>query len=164
MSDLLDQPVTTLDGTSTTLGGITDGRAALIVNVASRCGLTPQYAKLEALQAELGDRGFTVVGFPCNQFGGQEPGTAEEIQEFCSNTWGVTFPLFEKIDVNGADRHPLFAALTEAADSEGTAGDVEWNFEKFLVSRDGSVIGRFRTRTEPDDPDLLAAVEHDLAA
>ena len=134
------------------------------MNVASKCGFTRQYEGLEKLYEQHVDRGFAVLGFPCNQFGGQEPGTAEEIQEFCSNTWGVTFPLFEKIDVNGANRHPLYAALTGTADSEGAAGDVEWNFEKFLVSRDGSVIGRFRSRTEPDDPALLAAVEHDLAA
>jgi glutathione peroxidase len=158
-----DLPLTKIDGSAANLTDY-EGRTLLIVNVASECGFTRQYEGLEKLHEQYVDRGFAVLGFPCNQFGGQEPGTAEEIQEFCSNTWGVTFPLFEKIDVNGADRHPLFAALTEAADSEGTAGDVEWNFEKFLVSRDGSVIGRFRTRTEPDDPDLLAAVEHDLAA
>jgi glutathione peroxidase len=159
MSDLLDQPVTTLDGTSTTLGGITDGRAALIVNVASRCGLTPQYAKLEALQAELGDRGFTVVGFPCNQFGGQEPGSSEEIAEFCSESYGVTFPMTEKVDVNGAGRHPLYAVLTAVPDAAGQAGDVVWNFEKFLVSADGRVLKRYRPQVVPDDLDLIADVE-----
>ena len=160
---LHDIPLTTIDGSAANLADYA-GRTLLIVNVASECGFTRQYEGLEKLHEQYVDRGFAVLGFPCNQFGGQEPGTAEEIQEFCSNTWGVTFPLFEKIDVNGADRHPLYAALTETADSEGTAGDVEWNFEKFLVSRDGSVVGRFRSRTEPDDPVLLAAVEHDLAA
>jgi glutathione peroxidase len=104
-----------------------------------------------------------VLGFPCNQFGAQEPGTAEEIQEFCSLTWGVTFPLFQKVDVNGADRHPVYAALTETPDADGTAGDVKWNFEKFLVSRDGNVAGRFRSDTEPDDAALISAIEKDLA-
>ena len=160
---LHDLPLTTIDGSAANLADYA-GRTLLIVNVASECGFTRQYEGLEKLHEQYVDRGFAVLGFPCNQFGGQEPGTAEQIQEFCSNTWGVTFPLFEKTDVNGADRHPLYAALTETADSEGTAGDVEWNFEKFLVSRDGSVVGRFRSRTEPDDPVLLAAVEHDLAA
>ena len=159
---LHDMPLTRIDGSDANLADYA-GQTMLIVNVASRCGFTRQYEGLEKLYEQYVDRGFAVLGFPCNQFGGQEPGTAEEIQEFCSDTFGVTFPLFEKIDVNGSDRHPLYAALTETADAEGKAGDVEWNFEKFLVSRDGSVAGRWRSKTEPDDPDLLAAVEKDLA-
>jgi glutathione peroxidase len=159
MSDLLDQPVTTLDGTPTTLGGIIDGRAALVVNVASRCGLTPQYAKLEALQAELGERGFTVVGFPCNQFGGQEPGTSEEIAQFCSATYAVTFPITSKIEVNGPGRDPIYVRLTEAADANGTTGDIQWNFEKFLLAPDGTVAARFRPRVEPDAAEVRDAIE-----
>ena len=129
MSDLLDLPVSTLQGTPTTLGALTEGRVALVVNVASRCGLTPQYAGLEALHEEFADRGFTVLGVPCNQFKGQEPGTADEIAEFCSATYGVTFPMTEKIDVNGPDAHPLYQRLTETPDESGAAGDVLWNFE-----------------------------------
>jgi glutathione peroxidase len=159
MSDLLDQPVTTLDGTPTTLGGIVGGRAALVVNVASRCGLTPQYAKLEALQAELGGRGFTVVGFPCNQFGGQEPGTSEQIAEFCSATYGVTFPMTAKIEVNGAGRDPIYARLTDVPDADGAKGDIQWNFEKFLLAPDGTVAARFRPRTEPDAAEVRSAIE-----
>ena len=159
MSDLLDLPVTTLQGKATTFGELAGGRAALVVNVASKCGLTPQYTKLEALHAELADRGFTVLGFPCNQFGGQEPGTAEEIEQFCSATYGVTFPMTAKIDVNGADRDPVYAALTAVPDADGEAGDIQWNFEKFLVAADGRVVGRFRPRTEPDAPEVRAAIE-----
>jgi glutathione peroxidase len=135
------------------------GQALLVVNVASKCGLTPQYAALEELQKTYGSRGFSVVGFPCNQFYGQEPGTAEEIATFCSATYGVSFPLFEKVDVNGEDRHPLFALLTEAEDEKGEAGDVRWNFEKFLISPSGEVVRRFRPQWEPDDPVVVAAVE-----
>jgi glutathione peroxidase len=163
MSDLLDLPVTTLDGTATTFGELAGGRAALVVNVASKCGLTPQYSKLEALQEELAGRGFTVLGFPCNQFGGQEPGSAEQIAEFCSATYGVTFPMSAKIDVNGAGQDRLYAALTDVPDAEGQAGDVQWNFEKFLVAPDGRVVGRFRPRTEPDAPELRAAIESVLS-
>jgi len=159
MSDLLDLPVTTLQGKATTFGELTGGRAALVVNVASKCGLTPQYTKLEALHAELAGRGFTVLGFPCNQFGGQEPGTPEEIEQFCSATYGVTFPMTAKIDVNGADRDPVYAALTAVPDADGEAGDIQWNFEKFLVAPDGRVVGRFRPRTEPDAPEVRAAIE-----
>ncbi|WAX58216.1 glutathione peroxidase [Jatrophihabitans cynanchi] len=159
MSDLLDLPVTTLQGKATTFGDLTGGRAALVVNVASKCGLTPQYSKLEALHAELAGRGFTVLGFPCNQFGGQEPGTPEEIEQFCSATYGVTFPMTAKIDVNGADRDPVYAALTAVPDADGEAGDIQWNFEKFLVAPDGRVVGRFRPRTEPDAPEVRAAIE-----
>ena len=164
MSNLLDLPVTTLQGKATTFGELAGGRAALVVNVASKCGLTPQYTKLEALHAELAGRGFTVLGFPCNQFGGQEPGTAEEIAEFCSTTYGVTFPLSDKIEVNGSGRDPIYARLADVADAEGEAGDIQWNFEKFLISPDGSVVGRFRPRTEPDAPDLRAAIEVVLPA
>ena len=160
---LHDVPLTTIDGSAANLADYA-GQTVLIVNVASKCGFTRQYEGLEKLYEQYVDRGFTVLGFPCNQFGGQEPGTAEEIAEFCSETWGVTFPLFEKVDVNGPDRHPLFAALTETADSEGDAGDVKWNFEKFLVARNGTVAGRFRSAVELDDPDLLEALEKALAA
>jgi glutathione peroxidase len=159
MSDLLAQPVETLQGESTTLGALTGARPALVVNVASRCGLTPQYAQLEALQEEYGPRGFTVVGFPCNQFAGQEPGTAEEIATFCSATYGVTFPLAAKTDVNGPAASPVWQRLTAAPDAAGEAGDVQWNFEKFLVDGDGDVVARFRPRTEPTAPEVRAAIE-----
>ena len=164
MSDLLDLPVTTLQGTPTTVGGLTEGRLALVVNVASRCGLTPQYAGLEALHEEYRDRGFTVLGVPCNQFKGQEPGTAEEIAEFCSATYGVTFPMTEKLDVNGAGAHPLYQRLTETPDAAGQAGDVQWNFEKFLVDGTGGVVARFRPQTQPDAPEVRAAIEAALPA
>jgi glutathione peroxidase len=159
MTDLLDQPIATLQGEPTTLGALTGGRPALIVNVASRCGLTPQYAQLEALQEEYGLRGFTVVGVPCNQFMGQEPGTAEEIAAFCSATYGVTFPLTEKVEVNGPGAHPVFERLTAVEDAQGSAGDVQWNFEKWLVSASGDVVARFRPRTEPDSPEVRTAIE-----
>jgi glutathione peroxidase len=159
MTDLLDQPIATLQGEPTTLGALTGGRPALIVNVASRCGLTPQYSQLEALHEEYGPRGFTVVGVPCNQFMGQEPGTAEEIAAFCSATYGVTFPMTEKVEVNGAGAHPVFQRLTAAEDAQGTAGDVQWNFEKWLVSASGDVVARFRPRTEPDSPEVRTAIE-----
>jgi glutathione peroxidase len=164
MSDLLDVPVATLDGRPTTLGDLTGGRPALVVNVASRCGLTPQYTQLEALQEQFGPRGFTVVGVPCNQFGGQEPGSAEEIAEFCSATYGVTFPMTEKVDVNGPGAHPLYQRLTAVADAEGRAGDVAWNFEKFVLSADGEVVARFRPQTTPDAPEVRAAIESVLPA
>lgn len=136
-------------------------RAALVVNVASECGLTPQYRGLQALQQRYGDRGFDVLAFPCNQFGGQEPGTPQQIREFCDTRYAVGFPMFEKTEVNGAQRHPLYAQLTAVADAQGQAGDVEWNFEKFLISSDGSVT-RFRPGTEPEDPALVAAIESAL--
>ncbi len=150
--------LTMLDGSDTTLDAYA-GQALLVVNVASECGFTRQYAGLEALYERYRDRGLTVIGVPCNQFGEQEPGTAAEIAEFCQANFGVTFPLLAKTDVNGPDRHPLFARLTEAADVTGKAGDVTWNFEKFLVSPQGEVVGRFRTKVEPDDPELVAAIE-----
>ncbi|HSE56051.1 MAG TPA: glutathione peroxidase [Nocardioidaceae bacterium] len=155
---LLDTPIARLDGTPATLGEITGGKPALLVNVASRCGLTPQYTGLEQLHKEYADFGFTVVGVPCNQFGGQEPGTPEEIEEFCSTTYGVTFPMTEKVDVNGASRHPLYAALVQAADEEGRSGDIQWNFEKFLVDGSGEVVARFGPGVVPDDPRLVGAV------
>ncbi|MFE7755551.1 glutathione peroxidase [Streptomyces sp. NPDC057429] len=158
---LHDIPLRTLTGEPTTLGAF-EGSAVLLVNVASRCGLTPQYAGLERLQKEYGDRGFTVLGVPCNQFAGQEPGTAEEIRTFCSTTYGVSFPLLEKVDVNGEDRHPLYTELTKLADAEGAAGDVQWNFEKFLISPAGEPVARIRPRTEPEAPEVLAAIEANL--
>ena len=154
-----DLPVTTLSGQSTTFGELVGDKAALVVNVASKCGLTPQYTKLEALQEELGDQAFTVVGFPCNQFGEQEPGSAEEIESFCSTTYGVTFPMTAKIEVNGEGRDPIYDVLTDQTDVEGNAGDIQWNFEKFLVGKDGSVIGRYRPLVEPDDAALRAAID-----
>ncbi|MFJ8915288.1 glutathione peroxidase [Amycolatopsis sp. NPDC102389] len=153
-----DIPLKTLAGEDTTLGAL-EGKTLLVVNVASKCGLTPQYTGLEKLQERYADKGFSVVGFPCNQFAGQEPGTAEEIQTFCSTTYGVSFPLFEKLDVNGEGRHPLYTELTKAADAEGAAGDVQWNFEKFLVAPSGEVVGRFRPRTEPEDETITKAID-----
>ena len=150
--------LTLLDGSDTTLDAYA-GQALLVVNVASQCGFTRQYAGLEALYERYHERGLTVIGVPSNQFGAQEPGTAEEIAEFCQANFGVTFPLLAKTDVNGPDRHPLFARLTEVADAAGKAGDVTWNFEKFLVSPHGEVVGRFRSKVEPDDQDLVAAIE-----
>jgi glutathione peroxidase len=155
---LPDIALTTLDGQPTALANYAD-RAILLVNVASKCGLTPQYTALEKLAQDYGDRGLTVIGVPCNQFMGQEPGSAEEIAEFCSSTYGVTFPLLEKTDVNGADRHPLYAELTTAADADGEAGDIQWNFEKFLLAPGGEVVNRFRPRTEPDAPEVISAIE-----
>jgi len=136
------------------------GKAVLIVNVASKCGLTPQYNGLERLQERYADRGFSVLGFPCNQFGGQ--GTAEEIQEFCSATYGVTFPMFEKINVNGDGRHPLYSELTAVPDAAGEAGDIQWNFEKFLIAPDGTIMSRFRPGTEPESDEIIAAIEANL--
>jgi glutathione peroxidase len=156
---LYDIPLTTLSGEP---GSLPQGKALLLVNVASKCGLTPQYEGLEELHKTYADRGFSVLGFPCNQFLGQEPGTAEEIAEFCSMTYGVTFPLFEKLEVNGPDRHPLFAELTAVADASGHAGDVRWNFEKWLVSPSGEIVGRYSPQLEPDDPTLVADVEAQL--
>ena len=158
---LKDIALTTLDGKPTTLAELSDG-ATLVVNVASKCGLTPQYTALEKLAKDYGGRGLTVVGVPCNQFMGQEPGTAEEIQEFCSTTYGVTFPLFEKIDVNGENQNPIYAELNKVADAEGYSGDIRWNFEKFLIAPDGSVQ-RFAPQVTPEDPVLVAAIEASLA-
>ncbi len=139
------------------------GKAVLIVNVASKCGLTPQYTGLEKLQEQYAERGFTVLGVPCNQFLGQEPGSAEEIAEFCSATYGVTFPLTEKVEVNGEGRHALYERLVGFADAEGHSGDIRWNFEKFLIGRDGEVVARFSPQTEPESAELVSAVEGALA-
>jgi len=160
---LYDIPVNRLDGTTSSLGDFS-GKAVLVVNVASKCGLTPQYETLEKIHEEYADRGFSVVGFPCNQFMGQEPGTADEIQEFCSTTYGVTFPLMEKVDVNGDEQHPIYAELTAAQDAEGAAGDIQWNFEKFLLSPSGEVVGRFRPMVDPAAPEIVAAIEANLPA
>jgi glutathione peroxidase len=156
---ILDAPLARLDGTPGTLRDLTGGRPALLVNVASKCGLTPQYTGLEQLQEEYAERGFTVVGLPCNQFGGQEPGSADEIAEFCSATYGVTFPMSEKVEVNGDQRHEVYRALVETPDEKGAAGDVQWNFEKFLVDADGSVVARFGPVVDPHDPALTGRIE-----
>ncbi|MEI8397564.1 MAG: glutathione peroxidase [Actinomycetes bacterium] len=153
--------ISTLDGQPNALANAA-GKVTLVVNVASKCGLTPQYEQLEALQKQYSAKGFTVVGVPCNQFMGQEPGTSEEIQTFCSTTYGVTFPLTEKIDVNGDARHALYSALTPVADAEGVDGDIRWNFEKFLVNRDGAVVARFHPKTAPDAPEVISAIESAL--
>ena len=150
-------PIARLDGTPSSLSEF-EGQVTLLVNVASKCGLTPQYTGLEELQRTYGSQGFSVIGFPCNQFLGQEPGTADEIQEFCSTTYGVSFPLFEKIDVNGDDQHPIYAELCATTDAEGHTGEIRWNFEKFLVGRDGTIT-RFSPMVTPEDPTLVAAIE-----
>jgi len=158
---IYDHAIKTLKGDASSLKDHA-GKALLLVNVASKCGLTPQYRGLEELHEKYSARGFEVIGFPCNQFGGQEPGSAEEIEAFCSTTYGVTFPMLEKIDVNGAHRHPIYDELTAVPDAAGKAGDIQWNFEKFLVSPDGKSITRFRPKTEPNDPALVAAIEASL--
>jgi glutathione peroxidase len=135
------------------------GKVVLAVNVASKCGFTPQYAGLQRLQDRFAARGFTVIGFPCNQFFRQEPGSADQIQQFCSINYGVTFPLFEKLDVKGVGQHPLYAILSQIPDDSGKAGNVAWNFEKFLVGRDGVPARRFRSKVEPEDPKLVSAIE-----
>ena len=161
MTTMWDAPLHTLQGAPTQLGDF-KGKALLLVNVASECGLTPQYTALEKLHEKLAPRGFSVIGFPCNQFGAQEPGTPEQIQTFCSTTYGVTFPLTEKIEVNGAGRHRIYQELTQVADASGHKGDIRWNFEKFVVSADGTKITRFDPRTAPDDPAVVAAIEAGL--
>lgn len=160
---ILDSKIARLDGSAATLGEITGGRPALLVNVASECGLTPQYAGLEQLQEKYGEAGFTVVGLPCNQFGGQEPGSPEEIVEFSSATYGVTFPMTEKIDVNGDERHEIYQALVEIPNEKGRAGDITWNFEKFLIAASGQVVARFSPGIEPGDPLITAAIQSQLA-
>lgn len=157
-ASLYDVAINQLDGTPADLHAYDDD-AVLIVNVASRCGLTPQYAGLEQLHERYRSKGFTVLGVPCNQFMGQEPGSPEEIAEFCSTTYGVTFPLTEKIEVNGEARHPLYRQLTEVADADGHAGDIRWNFEKFLVAPGGRVVARFAPRVEPLSEEIVQAVE-----
>jgi glutathione peroxidase len=158
---IYDTDLAALDGTPDVLGTL-DGKVTLLVNVASKCGLTPQYTQLEALHEQYADRGFSVLGVPCNQFLEQEPGSAEEIQTFCSTTYGVTFPLSEKIEVNGDGRHPLYDELTQVADGEGRDGDIQWNFEKFLIGADGSVVARFAPTVVPDDPAIVSAIESQL--
>jgi glutathione peroxidase len=160
---IYDVDISTLDGQPLDLGQY-KGREVLIVNVASKCGLTPQYSGLEQLQKTFGDRGLTVLGVPCNQFAGQEPGSAEEIQTFCSTTYGVTFPMTEKVEVNGPGRHPLYEQLTAVPDAKGEAGDITWNFEKFLVAPTGEVVGRFRPQVEPESPEVIEAIESNLPA
>ncbi|MCX4881480.1 MULTISPECIES: glutathione peroxidase [unclassified Streptomyces] len=158
----LDVEIDALQGGSAGLSQYT-GKAVLIVNVASKCGLTPQYTGLERLHERFAEQGFTVLGVPCNQFMGQEPGSAEEIAEFCSATYGVTFPLTEKVEVNGDDRHALYDRLVGFADAEGHTGDIRWNFEKFLIGRDGKVLARFSPQTEPEAAEIVTAVEGALA-
>jgi glutathione peroxidase len=158
LDPMWNAPLKTLKGEPTTLAAY-KGKALMVVNVASQCGLTPQYATLEALQKKYAAKGFTVVGFPCNQFGGQEPGSSEEIAEFCSANYGITFPIMEKIEVNGPGRHEVYKALTPLADASGHTGDIRWNFEKFVVSADGTKITRFSPKTTPDDPQVIAAIE-----
>lgn len=154
-------PVKDIDGKDTSLGAY-KGKVLLIVNVASRCGFTPQYKSLEAIHEKYKQKGFMVLGFPCNQFGHQEPGTNEQIKQFCSTTYNVTFPLFDKIDVNGPNRHPLYVAL--AGPQSPFPGDIKWNFNKFLIGRDGKIIQRFLHSTKPDSPEVIAAIEAALAA
>jgi glutathione peroxidase len=160
---IYDSSIHSLQGETLDLHRFAD-KAVLVVNVASRCGLTPQYTGLESLQQRYAGRGFTVLGVPSNQFGGQEPGSAEEIETFCSTTYGVTFPMTEKVDVNGAGRHQLYEELTRVEDGSGEAGDVQWNFEKFLVAPGGKSITRFRPKVEPESPEIVAAIESVLPA
>ena len=158
MNRFFDFPVTGINGEPDLLGPLR-GRVVLAVNVASRCGYTPQYLGLERLHGELAEAGFSVVGFPCNQFLEQEPGTAEEIQTFCSTKYGVSFPMMDKIEVNGPGRHPLYAELTKVPVAGGKPGDISWNFEKFVISADGARVTRFAPQTKPDAPEVLAAIE-----
>jgi glutathione peroxidase len=147
-----------LNGKPTSLSAY-GGKVVLAVNTASKCGLTPQYEGLQALQDRYSSKGFTVLGFPCNQFFRQEPGSAEDIQTFCSVNYGVTFPMFAKLDVKGANQHPLYAILSDFPDDAGKAGNVTWNFEKFLIDKDGEVVRRFRPKVVPEDPEVLKAIE-----
>ena len=158
---LFDIPLKDIDGKPTSLKAY-EGKVLLIVNVASKCGFTPQYAALEALYAKYKDKGLLVLGFPCNQFGGQEPGTNEEIKQFCSSKYQVTFPLFDKIEVNGPKRNPLYVAL--AGEGSPFPGDIKWNFNKFLIGRDGKILKRFESKVKPDSPELVQAVEAAVAS
>ncbi|MGA3285026.1 MAG: glutathione peroxidase [Verrucomicrobiota bacterium] len=158
---IYDIPLKDIDGKDTSLKPY-QGKVMLVVNVASKCGFTPQYTALEALYQKYKDRGLVVVGFPCNQFGGQEPGTDAEIKQFCSSKYNVTFPMFDKIEVNGAHRHPLYVLL--AGKGSPFAGDIGWNFTKFLVGRDGKILKRFESKVKPDSPEVLQAIEAALAA
>lgn len=159
--DLRSIPFSDAEGTERTLADFAPG-PVLVVNVASKCGLTPQYEQLEELQRTYGERGLTVLGFPCNQFMGQEPGSIEEILDYCATTWGVSFPINDKINVNGRHAHPLYKALKKTKDGHGLAGPVAWNFEKFLIAPDGTVT-RFRPPVKPDAPEVIAAIEAALA-
>lgn len=158
---IYDPQLRSLEGGPTSIGEYR-GKTLLVINVASKCGLTPQYEGLERLQRTYGDKGFTVLGFPCNQFGEQEPGSSEEIATFCSTTYGVSFPMFEKVEVNGDGRHPVYEELTAFPDVEGEAGDVQWNFEKFLVSPSGDILHRFRPMVDPEAPEVVDAIEANL--
>ncbi|HLH28598.1 MAG TPA: glutathione peroxidase [Acidimicrobiales bacterium] len=158
---IYEQDVRALDGSPASLADY-KGKALLVVNVASKCGLTPQYAGLERLHETYKDRGFSVLGFPCNQFGEQEPGSPEEIATFCSTTYGVTFPMFEKVEVNGEGRHPVYEELVTHPDADGEAGDIQWNFEKFLISPTGEVVQRFRPLVDPEAPEVTDAIEANL--
>jgi glutathione peroxidase len=158
---IYDHDIAALDGSPNALSAV-DGKVTLVVNVASKCGLTPQYEQLEAIHEQYADTGSSVLGVPCNQFMEQEPGSAEEIATFCSTTYGVTFPMTEKVEVNGDGRHPLYEDLTAVADAEGRDGDIQWNFEKFLVGSDGSVVARFAPTVVPDDPAVISAIESAL--
>jgi glutathione peroxidase len=160
-SDPFDVELAALDGSPLDLEALR-GHTVLVVNVASRCGLTPQYSALEELHERYSSAGFSVLGVPCNQFGGQEPGTPAEIGVFCSATYGTTFPMTEKVDVNGPRRHPLYQRLTATPDADGRAGEVEWNFEKFLISPGGEIVARFRPLVEPTSPEVVAAIERTL--
>jgi glutathione peroxidase len=158
---IYDVSINRLDGTPADLRDY-DGKAVLVVNVASQCGLTPQYTGLEQIHEQFADRGFTVLGVPCNQFGAQEPGSAEEIATFCSTNYGVTFPVTEKVEVNGDDRHPLYRQLVDVPDADGHTGDIRWNFEKFLVAPGGEVVARFNPMVEPTADEVVEAVEKAL--
>jgi glutathione peroxidase len=162
-SSIYDIPVETIAGAPASLAGY-KGKVVLVVNVASKCGLTPQYTALEQLQKTYGEQGFTVLGFPCNQFGEQEPGSSEEIATFCSTTYGVSFPMFEKVEVNGDGRHPVYEELVAFPDADGDAGDIQWNFEKFLVSPEGEIVQRFRPMVDPEAPEVIDAIEATLPA
>lgn len=156
---VLDGEMKTLEGKEVDLSKY-EGKVLLVVNVASKCGATPQYKELQALHEQYKEKGFAVLGFPCNQFGKQEPGSAADIREFCTENYNVTFPMFDKIDVNGEKTAPLYSKLKQY---ESDPGDVKWNFEKFLINREGEVVGRFRTKTKPDAPQVLEAIESELA-
>ncbi|SIT74299.1 glutathione peroxidase [Microbacterium sp. RU33B] len=163
ITDLRAIPFATAEGETKTISDFSDAGVVLVVNVASKCGLAPQYEQLEELQKAYADRGFTVLGFPCNQFMGQEPGSMEEILDYCAVNWGITFPVLDKVKVNGGSAAPLYKALKKARDEEGKKGPVIWNFEKFLLTPDGAVH-RFRPTTKPDDPAIISVIERNLPA
>jgi glutathione peroxidase len=160
MNSLYDIPLKTIDGQAATLAPY-KGHVLLLVNVASKCGYTPQYAALEALHEKYKDKGLRVLGFPCNDFGGQEPGSNEQIVQFCTSKFNVTFPLYDKLHTKGPEQHPLYQLLT--GPTSPFPGDVKWNFEKFIIAKDGSIAARFRSAIKPDAPELIAAVEKELA-